>query len=75
MKLSELIVTVFNVSEAEISESTRLMSFDEWDSMTHMIFITQLEEVYQINLNGDEIASMETVGDVRRILLTKDKVI
>ena len=73
MKLSELLKEAFNASESDLNDEVRLMSFEEWDSMTHMLFITRLEEAYEINLDGDEIASMETVGDIRKVLTSKGK--
>ena len=73
MKLSGLLKEVFNVSESDLKDDVRLMSFAEWDSMAHMLFITRLEEVYEVNLDGDEIASMETVGDIKKVLKTKGK--
>ncbi len=36
--------------------------------MTHMVLITRLEEEFQVQLTGDEIADMQTVGDARRFL-------
>ena len=73
MNLNELLKDVFNLRETELTDEARLMSFKEWDSMTHMLFITRLEEVYEINLEGDEIASMETIGDIKKILASKGK--
>ena len=73
MNLNELLKDVFNLHEIELTDEARLMSFKEWDSMTHMLFITRLEEAYEINLEGDEIASMETIGDIKKILASKGK--
>lgn len=73
MNLNELLKDVFNLRETELTDEARLMSFKEWDSMTHMLFITRLEEAYEINLEGDEIASMETIGDIKKILASKGK--
>ena len=56
-----------------MNDDVRLMSYPDWDSMTHMFFITKLEEIYKIDLTGDEIAEMQTVGDVKRIVKSKGK--
>jgi acyl carrier protein len=73
MKLVTILKDSLNVKESEINDEARLADFGEWDSMTHMFFITKLEEAYSIELTGDEIADMRTVGDVRRILINKGK--
>ena len=73
MKLNDLLKEVFNTKETELSDSVRLISLEDWDSMAHMIFITRLEEVYEINIDGNEIASMETIGDIKKVLASKGK--
>ncbi|CAN5360229.1 hypothetical protein BH10BAC4_BH10BAC4_10130 [soil metagenome] len=73
MKLNDLLKETFNAQPSEVNDASRLMSFADWDSMNHMLFITRLEESYDVNLTGDEIASMETVGDIRKLLQSKGK--
>lgn len=73
MELNDLLKEAFNAQPASITDETRLMSFEEWDSMNHMLFITKLEEAYAIELTGDEIAMMQTVGDVKKVLEQKAK--
>jgi acyl carrier protein len=73
MKLQELLKEVFSINESEVDDNSRLMSFDSWDSMTHMLFVTRLEEVFEINLDGNEIASMETIGDIKKMIKLKGK--
>lgn len=68
MKLEEIFCEVLSVSENAIEDSTQLKDIASWDSMTHMILITRLEEVFNTRLSGDEIADMETMGDARRFL-------
>jgi acyl carrier protein len=75
MKLASILKESFNASEAEIKDDARLMSFSEWDSMSHMFFITKLEESYDIVLTGDEIANMQTVGDIRKTIVSKGKAV
>lgn len=73
MKLYEILKESFNAKESEMQDTVRLMSFAEWDSMTHMFFITKLEEAYAIELTGDDIADMQTVGSVKQIIVAKGK--
>ena len=73
MKLDSILKESFNASASEIKDEVRLMSFGEWDSLSHMFFITKLEETYGIELSGDEIADMQTVGDIRKVIESKGK--
>ena len=73
MELNRIMKESFNVNIAELKDDAALMNFGEWDSMTHMFFITKLEETYGIELTGDEIAEMQTVGDIKKVILSKGK--
>lgn len=73
MKLNGILKEVFNASESQIADEAKLSDFAQWDSMAHMFFITKLEEEYGIELNGDEIADIYTVGDVKKILDSRGK--
>ena len=73
MKLNNVIKESFNVDLSDQKDDVRLMSFAEWDSLSHMFFITKLEETYSIELTGDEIADMQTIGDIKRIITLKGK--
>ena len=68
MKIETIFSSVFSIPEATIEDATELKSISTWDSMTHMVLITRLEEEFQVQLTGDEIADMQTVGDARRSL-------
>jgi acyl carrier protein len=73
MNLVDVLKESLNVKESEIKDEAKFADFGDWDSMTHMYFITKLEEAYGIELSGDEIADMQTVGDVKKILSAKGK--
>ena len=44
MKLSTILKESFNANEAQLTDESRLMALEEWDSLSHMFFITKLEE-------------------------------
>jgi acyl carrier protein len=67
-KLENLLKETFRVEKSDYTDDTEIIQFKEWDSMAHMFLITQLEEQYNINLDGNEIASMKTVGQIKSML-------
>ena len=73
MKLNGILKEVFSAKDNEIADETKLADFSQWDSMAHMFFITKLEEEYGIELSGDEIADLYTVGDVKKVLDSRGK--
>jgi acyl carrier protein len=67
-KLEGLLKETFRVEKSDYTDDTEIMKFKEWDSMAHMFLITKLEELYNVNLDGDEIADMKTVGQIKSTL-------
>ena len=54
-----------------INQETKLKDFSNWDSMNHMILITQIESEFNIQLTGDEIADLQTVGCINKLIQLK----
>ena len=71
MKLYPIISEAFNVPADNLNDEVVITSLEEWDSMAHMFFITKIEEGFGVNLTGDEIAAMQSVKDIKRILTEK----
>ena len=75
MKLDEILIESFGAKRDHLVDATTLFSMPEWDSMGHMLFITKLEEAYNVEFTGNEIAEMLTVGDIKKLLEAKGKTI
>jgi acyl carrier protein len=67
-KLHNIFAEVFKVKESDYTDETEVVSFKEWDSMAHMLLITRIEDVYNIQLDGDDIAIMRTIGQFKQVL-------
>ncbi|MFC5453924.1 acyl carrier protein [Prosthecobacter fluviatilis] len=68
MTLEKIFTEVFAIPESTVTDTLELRQINTWDSMTHMLLITRIEEVFSVQLTGDEIADMKSVGDARRAL-------
>ena len=73
MNLFQIIRDVFEAEEDQFGDQLKLTDLEGWDSMAHMFFITKLESEYDIELSGDEIADMQTIGDIQEVLKRKNK--
>lgn len=69
MSLETIFTEVFILPESSVVDSLELSVIPTWDSLAHMMLIVRLEETYQIQFTGDEIADIKSVGDVRSALL------
>ena len=68
MTLEKNIADVFALPESSVVESLTLSEIPTWDSLAHMMLIVRLEEAYEVQFTGDEIADLKSVGDARAIL-------
>ena len=75
MSLEKIFSEVFGLPEASVVDSLALSDIPNWDSLAHMMLIVRLEETYQVQLTGDEIADIKSVGDARSALLTHGAVL
>jgi len=71
MTLAEIIKDSFSLKEVDQKDEVVLNTLDDWDSMAHMLFITRVEEGYEIEFTGDDILLMQTIGDIKKVLSQK----
>lgn len=70
--INKILVKVFGVSEENISDDASMNDIPGWDSLTHMDLITAIEEDFCFELDGDEIAEMTSIGNIRKVLTSKN---
>ena len=75
MSLEKIFSEVFGLPEASVVDSLALSDIPNWDSLAHMMLIVRLEETYHVQLTGDEIADIKSVGDTRSALLAHGAVL
>lgn len=68
MTLEQIFADVFVVPLAGIHDDLQLREISSWDSMSHMMLIMRLEESFNVQLTGDQIADIKSVGDARSAL-------
>lgn len=68
MSLEKIFSEVFLLPELSVVDSLQLRDIPSWDSLAHMMLIVRVEETYQIQFSGDEIADTRSVGDLRAAL-------
>lgn len=71
MNLKELLAESFGLKDEQYTDEQSLVDLEQFDSMNHMLFITKLEDEFEIDLTGDEIAEIRTVGDVKKAMSSK----
>lgn len=55
-----------------VTDDLAYNSIREWDSTAHMVLVAELERVFDILLDTDDIIDMSSVAEARRILQKYD---
>jgi acyl carrier protein len=69
--LEELLAELLQIPVTKVTAELAMKDLDAWDSLKHMELIATLEQQFDLQLSFDEIVSMRSVGDIKRVLSNK----
>lgn len=72
MTVEELFCEVVEIAPSDLSEHTSRTNTQSWSSLAHINLITAVEEVYGVSFTTQEIQSLNTFGELRRLLHEKE---
>lgn len=72
-ELNEIFKTVFENSTLKISAQTSPKEIDNWDSMNHIILISEIENRFNVEFELDDLIAINNVGDILAVLQSKVK--
>jgi acyl carrier protein len=67
-KLVEVFVNALNINNADIQDSLSYQSIPEWDSVSHMILVSEIETAFDVTLDTDDVIDLSSVGKAKEIL-------
>ncbi|WP_347175252.1 acyl carrier protein [Polaribacter uvawellassae] len=67
-KVNEILAEVLKIDLKQTTENLTMDDVDNWDSLTHMSLIVDIESNLDIELSGDDIAEMTTFDAIRKIV-------
>ena len=70
-KLTKLFQTVFNDSQLVVTDQMTANDVAGWDSLSHMVLITEIEDLFEIKIKLKELNKMRNVGDMVEIINQK----
>lgn len=70
-KLTGIFHEVFGDDTIVLRDEMTASDVENWDSLTHMLMITKVEESFGINFKLKELNKLRQVGDLVSILETK----
>lgn len=67
-KLTQAFHDALGLNPNVIGDSLAYQSVPEWDSISHMILISQLEEDFDVSLETDDVIDMSSFAKAKEIL-------
>ena len=71
MKLEKIVAQVLTVDENELSDESNALNTRNWDSLKHIELLLAVETAYEIRFTMPEITSLQKLGDMRELLISK----
>jgi acyl carrier protein len=70
-KLTAIFRKVFNNDSIVLKNELTANDVDHWDSLSHMMLITEIENIFSIKFKLKELNKMRNVGDMIDIIISK----
>lgn len=67
-RIKEIMEQTFRQS---INDNFSKNNTDKWDSFTHLDLIVKLEQEFKISFSPEEIGSIESYNDIKKIIKSK----
>lgn len=70
-KLTVVFHEVFNDNNIVLRDDMTAAEVEKWDSLTHMLMISKVEQVFQVKFKLKDLNKLKTVGDLIAIIESK----
>jgi acyl carrier protein len=67
-KLKDILAKVLLIDKNKISDDMSRKSVEEWDSMAHLMLVSEIEGAFEVAMSDDDIMEIQTVGDIKKTL-------
>jgi acyl carrier protein len=67
-KLTTAFANALMITEDKVVDSLKYQSITEWDSVSHMVLITEIEDAFDISLDTEDVIDMSSVSKAKEIL-------
>jgi acyl carrier protein len=67
-KFTKAFSNALMITEDKIVDTLKYQSIPEWDSVSHMVLITELEDAFDISLDTEDVIDMSSVHKAKEIL-------
>jgi acyl carrier protein len=66
--LEKILSKIFRVRESSLSDDSSQDTIASWDSMTHLLLVSELENQFGLKFTTGEVTNFKTVLDIKKAL-------
>lgn len=66
--IQETVTMVFGNKTIQITANTTALDVAGWNSLSHMILMTQIEQQFNVSFSDEEIFFMGNIGELARLI-------
>lgn len=70
-RIAEIVSLVLLLDKDEISDDLKRKDYEPWDSMAHLLLISEIESRFDVFFDDDEVVDIWTIGDLKKVLASK----
>jgi acyl carrier protein len=70
-KLKGMLVSILKHENFEMKDELTAAQVDGWDSLTHMVIITEIEKSFQIKFKLKELNKLSNLGSLIELIQSK----
>lgn len=67
-KLNEIFRDVFDDEDITVTETTTAADIEEWDSLSHIMLLSVIEDEFGIKFDMKAVQSLKNVGDMAELV-------
>ncbi len=67
-KLTTAFSDALTIDGSMVKDSLTYQSIPEWDSISHMVLISRIEETFDVSIDTDDVIDMSSVAKAKDIL-------
>lgn len=67
-KLVNAFCNALEIQKSVVVDSLEYQSIEQWDSISHMMLIAELEDVFDVEIDTDDVIDMSSVAKAKEIL-------
>ena len=73
-EIKQLVSEVLNIPADLITDDSSIINIEEWDSLSHMTIILNIEKALSIQFSGEIIAEMTSIESIKKAIDSKIKI-